>query len=258
VHEDYELGYRLLKGGAEFIFVEEAWGYHHERSTLNRILRRKYEEGRADVLLGHRHPELRPILPLTSNSQNQKLQARVLRNLASSHPSLGDGMAGLLKGLLAFSEYARNRKRWSQLLRLLFLYWYWRGVAACLPSVRDRLNFVYAPLPRDEDRSLEIDLETGLEAAEALIDDERPDAIRIRYGRRPIGWIPPVPGAERLRGVHLRRELASVASARWHLLASLALEHRLNPASLADACADTEAAPHGPSLQQLIIQGAHS
>ena len=65
-HEDYELGLRLIAAGARLRYVSEAAGWHHEHTTLEGALRRKRDEGRADVVLAGRHPDLAPVLPLSA------------------------------------------------------------------------------------------------------------------------------------------------------------------------------------------------
>jgi GT2 family glycosyltransferase len=57
--EDYELGIRLLKAGARFIFSPEATGDHHENSDLELWLERVRKEGIATVQITRAHPELR-------------------------------------------------------------------------------------------------------------------------------------------------------------------------------------------------------
>jgi len=62
--EDYEFGLRLLKADVSFVLADDAVTYHyeHETNNLDRSFRRSRQEGRSDVLIGRRHPELRPIL----------------------------------------------------------------------------------------------------------------------------------------------------------------------------------------------------
>ena len=62
--EDYELGVRLLKAGVSFAVAEDAVGYHyeHETNNLDRSFLRARQEGRSYVLIGQRHPELKPAL----------------------------------------------------------------------------------------------------------------------------------------------------------------------------------------------------
>ena len=55
---------------------------------------------------------------------------------------------------------------------------------------------------------LDIDLENGVDEAMRLLDETRPAGVRIRFGDRPVGQIRAEPGAEPLRGIHLKRILA--------------------------------------------------
>jgi GT2 family glycosyltransferase len=57
--EDYELGYRLIGAGIPFVVEPEASARHHHRSSLQHILRNARHEGRNDVVLGRKHPELK-------------------------------------------------------------------------------------------------------------------------------------------------------------------------------------------------------
>jgi GT2 family glycosyltransferase len=62
--EDYEFGLRLLKADVSLVLAAEAVGYHyeHETNNLDRSFGGFRQEGRSDVLIGRRHPELRPTL----------------------------------------------------------------------------------------------------------------------------------------------------------------------------------------------------
>lgn len=125
-HEDYEFGLRLLAAGASFRFDRHAWGHHHEHTDLARALRRKFDEGRADVMIGRQHPDVIPQLPLARYDGRDH---RVLRRLAFLSPTLGDGLGrfGLL--LMDTAERRDRRQDWQRLCDLLLGYWYWRGVA---------------------------------------------------------------------------------------------------------------------------------
>jgi len=223
-HEDYELGVRLIKAGISFIFMPAAMGYHHENTDIKRSLHRKYQEGKADILLGQIHPELRSILPLIRLQLSSSTLGSLMCNLAFRFPALSNNFVTCLRHVLAVFEYARLYRRWQQLLDFLLAYSYWLGVASELGTqkrlselVRDALNH------KDENHfEIEIDLRGGLEAAERQVDEQRPASIRIRYGQYSLGCIPPQQGAERLRGIHLRRTLATDLSK--PLLRALALE----------------------------------
>ena len=61
--------------------------------------------------------------------------------------------------------------------------------------------------------ALEIDLASGLERAMREIDDRRPPAVSVHYRAQPVGVVPSIPGAEALRGEHLRASLARALAA---------------------------------------------
>ncbi len=63
-HEDFDFGYRALKLGLSIRRVPGAHARHHDGSTLDKILKRKREEGQAGVQLAERHPALRRAFPL--------------------------------------------------------------------------------------------------------------------------------------------------------------------------------------------------
>jgi GT2 family glycosyltransferase len=201
-HEDYELGLRLLGAGARFTFVEEAAGWHHEHTDLMRALRRKRDEGRADVALARRHPALTPALQLCRcNARELTPRSRLLRTLALARPAAGDLFESQCRSMLSLLEAARLRTRWRRLLDDLLGYWYWRGVGEAL-----------GPVPVTElcrtSGSLQavvydLDLRQGLSAAAREIEEAQPEAVRLYWGSRMIGTVPPAPGTEPLRGRHL-------------------------------------------------------
>ena len=201
-HEDYELGYRLLRAGARFTFLPDAAGVHHERTDLRRSLARKRDEGVADVALARRHPELVAALPLSAARGGRR--RRALRRLALTRPRLGDALEPAMRAGLAALAVARRRTRWRHHLDDLLTYWYWRGVGDALgggpvPAVERRLDAA-APL--------EIDLSEGPEAAMAAIDAAKPSSLRLLWAGVEVGTVPPEPWAEPLAGRHLPTLLA--------------------------------------------------
>ena len=98
-HEDYELGYRVIESGMTLRFVPDAIAWHHERSDLTKLLRRKYDEGIADVQLLRRNPEMRDLLPL-SRPLPHRAGGRLLLRLAWERPALGDFAAKHLESML--------------------------------------------------------------------------------------------------------------------------------------------------------------
>jgi glycosyltransferase involved in cell wall biosynthesis len=245
-HEDYELGMRLIKAGASFTFAADALGCHYAITDLDHSLRRKYQEGQADVLLGSRHPELRRMLPLARFRVPHSPLSRLLYALAFAWPGGGDLLAVRLQHWLDLLERARLRSCWRRLLDDLLGYWYWRGVAVELGSRRALAGFIEGGLPPVDEGGdeIEIDLRQGLEAAERQLDEARPSGVHIRYGRQSVGRIPPQPGVEGLRGVHLRPILATNLA--MPLLQALALEG--STAAASDAGHVLVAGP-APSLE---------
>jgi len=225
--EDFEFGFRLIKAGAQFSFAPKAWGFHHDNTCLARSLKRARAEGRADILISRRHPELRWSLPFFNFDQfNSRLQ-QSFHLLAFRHPAAGDFLARNFQHGLGLLERLCLRARWKENYSLLRRYWYWRGVAQEIGSRKALANFVQNTPPRIAAREIQLDLKSGLKNVEARLDEIRPDAAALGYGATWIGAMPSAPGAEPLCGRHLRPILARKFSNQ--LLAALALEHAFNP-----------------------------
>jgi GT2 family glycosyltransferase len=222
--EDHEFGMRLIKANVPFGFAADALAYHHETSDLDRSFRRMRQEGYADVLIGRRHPELRPTLRLAYFEATGSRLSRILHILAFRWPTAGDALAARIRCALDLVERARMRGHWRRFCSQLRGYWYWRGVAEELGTRRTLANFLQSgPVRVDTGvHEIELDLRKGLEVAEQRLDEEQPAAVRIRWGQQPVGRVSPQPGAERLRGVHLRRILATELAT--PLLIGLAVE----------------------------------
>jgi len=201
-HEDYELGVRLMQSGVPFLYAPDALGSHHEGTDLRRALRRKCEEGQADVQIGRRHPDLRRALPLARLRPGRSARSRLFFRLAFVRPAAGDAAAGAAARTLDLLERLRLRFRWRRLLDDLLSYWYWRGVAQELPTAAELARFLPAasstPAPE-----IEVDLRAGIVHAQRQLDEARPGAVRLRLGPQPLARILPQPGAEPLRGEHL-------------------------------------------------------
>ena len=208
--EDYELGARLLARGADFAFSDQAAALHHEKSDLSRSLRRKFDEGIADVQIGRIHPSLLASMLMSRLERYSLLPSRVLRALAFRFPYGSERLAAFLQSFLSILERVKAYRHWQRLLYGLMGYWYWRGVAKELGSRRELKKFLTPGLHPMEDQgySVEIDLSQGIPEAEKLLDTLRPDGARLFYHSHPVGTIPPLPGREKLRGDHLRSLLA--------------------------------------------------
>lgn len=214
--EDYELGVRVIASGASIVFAPDAAGYHRGPRDRNSLIARKRAEGRADIQMARRHPWLGPALPVTRQLATHRSMLGVLRRLAFAAPGIGDRTARLMTRMLDGFEYLRMRGSWRSLQAGVMYYWYWRGVAdACgsplaLAELAARCDSAAAAEANAvASAELELDLRDGIPAAERRLDVERPASVRMRFFGDDIGRIPPRPGAERLRGVHLRPYLAT-------------------------------------------------
>jgi hypothetical protein len=213
--DDSELGLRLLHAGAEVGFSRDAGGIHHELRDRDRLLERKRAEGRADVRLARRHPELWPTLPLSRvapGTRSASLAERLVARLAFHAPDAGDQLLGAGLRLLDVLERFRLRESWRLLHGGSVFYCYlrgasesldgWRAFAALADAAREHAALRPA-------RAIDVDLSAGIAPAIRLVDAERPDALRIVHRGRELGAVPALPGAEPVRGAHLRLVLGT-------------------------------------------------
>jgi hypothetical protein len=205
-HEDFELGYRLLRAGAWFVFVPHVAGWHDDRTDLARCLGRKREEGAADVMLVRKHPELWPALQLGAGSRYLSRRGRVLKILAQTAPRAGDVLERVCRLRMRLLERVHARGRWRGMLHDLLSYWYWRGVWETLGRVtlaefHDRLS---AGSVATVHEIIDVDLRPGLSAVAQTIDRYAPTGVTLRYGPLVVGTISAQPWAEPLAGRHLR------------------------------------------------------
>lgn len=206
--EDPELACRLLEAKSRFVFASQAVGTHHESATLSRCFTRARKEGQGDVLLGFRHRRVQPALALARFESSRFCRSRILYACVFTSPAVGEFIGKALRYVLYPLEVFRLRGLWQRLLGGLREFWYWRGVADALGPCSNLANYLQAgPARVYAHAEIKVDLGEGLEAAEARLDLERPDAAHLFYNQIYVGWMPPEAGAERLRGVHLRPAL---------------------------------------------------
>jgi hypothetical protein len=210
--EDYEFGVRLLKADVSFVLADDAVGYHyeHETNNLDRSFRRSRQEGRADVLIGRRHPELRPTLHIKDYETPYFLVDKILVAIAFLWPTVVDGLAVSARKSLDLLESLGMRVSWRWLRAKLRGYWYLRGVIDELKSRSAISSFMQGGPARADlgGHEINIDLQQGWEAAERLLDAERPAGVYLYYGQLTVGHFFPQAGIEPLRGAHLRSLLA--------------------------------------------------
>lgn len=204
--EDYELGVRLMCLGLPFRFAADAMGHHHEYATMTMrgSFRRKREEGRSDVLLGRKHPQVRSELRITVRMLQSSRVTRCAYRLIFAVGSRADPLVYALAYMLPLLGRMRWRRAYFALYRGLNTYWYLNGAAEILESWSAWRDFAQnAPLPRPTN-GLDVDLKGGIDAAEQAIDRTLPDEVTLRYGDKEVGTLECEAGAEPWRGRHLR------------------------------------------------------
>jgi glycosyltransferase involved in cell wall biosynthesis len=205
--EDYEFGIRLIQADIPFTFAARAIGFHftHETTDLDRGFRRARQEGRVDVQIGQYHPELRSQLTATK-IKSYRLRYRIILRIILFHLPLPiESLVINLQRALNKLEQRALYDYWQSLYRILCSLGYWRGVADKLGSWQALVDFS-DEIQSTDSESVDItvlDLSLGIDIATQEIDMKRPSALWIQYGQQPVGFLPPQPGAERLRGAHL-------------------------------------------------------
>jgi hypothetical protein len=129
--EDFELGYRLLQAGVEFIADRKARAYHYHRTTVEGVLRATRQEAHGDIILGEKHPELRQGLRLICIPPGRY---GWLVRLALKAPQFGDILTVALRSVLPLFERTKMRRRWLAYFNHVRGYAYWRGVREALGS----------------------------------------------------------------------------------------------------------------------------
>lgn len=209
--EDYELGARLIKAGARFSFSLHAWGYHLDESTaISRSFKRKRMEGKADIQLIKKYPELFESARLYPFAVSQSRYRKIILFVIYNLPALGDSFVSLLQYWLHFLGVIKFRLSWDNLNVRIHEYWYARGITDVFTKQNDFNNFVKDILAIKQRQNVlsKIDLALGLGACEQLLDDEQPDGCVVNHGQYVLGTIIPEPGREKLIGRHLRATLA--------------------------------------------------
>ncbi len=219
-HEDYELGYRVLRAGARPTFCPEAAGVHHEVTTLERSLERKRAEGRADVAIVRKHPELLVSLPMNGALARWGDRAALWKLPFASPSAAGRAVTSFGRRLAVF-EALRMRGRWLRRLDGMLEIAYWQGVAAETGSLEAFHQLVRAAASAAGAAAwwLRVDLRDGVKQAARRVDAFGPDGLVVEYHGEAVGLLPATPGAEPLRGAHLEEALAGRLA--WPLLGAL-------------------------------------
>ena len=181
---DHELGYRLLTAGVRFVPDRTATARWHHRGGLPQALQASFAEGRADVAIGRRHPELRRGLQLASGPGNRM---RRLVDASRAMPGPPDRLSAAFLSPLQVYEQLKLRRRWLYLWRRLCRYAYWRGVLSTLGSW-EALNTYRAGAPPAP--SIELDISHGLpESVREQVWVHGPSSLLLRAFDRRLGTL---------------------------------------------------------------------
>ena len=178
--EDFELGYRLLRGGVRFVPNRLAQARHYHRTGVDGSLRVTRQEGAADVLLGRKHLALRSGLRLMRVTNDRY---GWLIRLAMRAPAAGDALMRGLRAQLPLYERAQMRRRWLKTFNNMRGYAYWRGVRDALGSWDALRRYQAEALPLPE---AELRLDGGLPAALPQLWVEGPSRLSLSMGGQPF------------------------------------------------------------------------
>lgn len=212
--EDYELGIRLIKAGAQFKFCQQAMGWHNDTVTdLKRSLQRKRAEGFAHVSMSRLHPHVLNRFRLSKlvhpNRRHKWLQWLIFRS-----PATADSIMRIAEKFAAFYERSKFRQHFSRLSSKLHDYWYLRGASEHFNSYQEMLDHVEKTRTSIPAPEYIIQLAEGISAAAAMIATDRPDAATVKFGSHVIGNIPYEYG-EPLTADHLKRLLLTSMKAQY-------------------------------------------
>ncbi len=183
--EDYDLGYRLLQAGVDLVLAPDAEAQHNHRGSPRQVYRNLTDEGRNDVRLGTKHPELRSSLRCARCGPAVRaifLAPRLLRLM------LWVGAA-----LLQLCERARLWSTWRWLFGKLRFVAYWIGVTRAFANWRAYRQYLEsAPEPH----AATLDITDGLPADLSLIWRQGACRLHLRTAHGEIGLVdlntPPV------------------------------------------------------------------
>ena len=182
--EDYELGYRLQGAGVALIADRNAQARHYHRTTVAGVLHASRQEAYGDVLLGRKHPELRPGLRLARIPDGHY---GLLARLALHVPHIGDRMMAPIQHLLLpLYERAKMRKRWRKWFDHLRGYAYWRGVRDVFGSWRALMDYqLDAPTIPEQ----HVDISDGLPEVLPPIWVDGPSRVIVTFRGQQLGTI---------------------------------------------------------------------
>jgi len=204
--EDYDLGLRLIMGGAPVIFAPQATSWHHDQPSRARSNYRARAAGRGESVIARKHPAI--VHKLALGEKPGGLLRRLVFQLAWSNglqATMLEKALGSIRDLLLTMGWHRTSNRVHGALNN---YYYWSGVHEELGSYGEWEKLMKSSLLDQEDFSeIDIDLSMNWRALADRLRTEKPNSVRLWYGNTVLGHIAPVPGAEALLYRHVRAYL---------------------------------------------------
>jgi hypothetical protein len=165
-------------------------------------------------------------------------------------PKMTDIFAPCFSRLMPLLEKFSMRSMWKKYNHNLLAYWYYRGLLDELHTKGNVKDYLYYTPENKDENELEIDLKAGIDTAMQLLDQLRPQSVKIRYGMQVVGSIPVRPGFEPLKGIHLSHILANELS--WIMIKTLALDKLISkPDEREDAFHFNYTAEQKPHLKKV-------
>ena len=211
-HEDFDFGFRAIEQGFDVRYVREAHAVHHDDSDLKKIVGRKFDEGIASVQLISKHPRMLRMLLIGRPAGVGRLQ-KLIRRAAVGQTALSGSSRRASPG----HADLRCPQHTRQVASLLDLSWISRtgapvasvaGGSQGIRAIREQVEPVSRP-------PLVVDLALVSSRPNGMIDDSRPHALRVVIGEHLVGDLEDEPGAERLRGAHLKPILLKAFAPSW-------------------------------------------
>jgi hypothetical protein len=202
--DDFELGVRLVRAGAELVYAPEARSLHHDKTDLPRLLQRKTDEGRTDVQLARQYPDLRPALLIASQFAGLGAASRVLRLMTRHWPAAAELAVRQVIFAAGLCERWGLRNIWRRLVSGLLVYAYWRGILNATADWNEVRSLTTAPVPP----LVTVDLAADIACVAQMLDHSAAPGVRLTWRGIPLGRIDPQAGAEPVRGRHVQAWLS--------------------------------------------------
>ena len=204
--EDYEFGLRWLEKGGKIRYCRTARSWHQDNPSIDKALKRAYDEGRGHVLMARRHPEIFMALPLRSAFDGQpwirvKRWIKLSRRRAHMIPKL-------LQPAIRLAIALKFRRLYRRLFEISRLARCWAGIldeTGGLEGLREMIQDIpYDPFVKD---AVEIDVRQSPQQIARRVANVQPNSLALTSGTKPIAWISDTPGSEAIGWSHVVRKL---------------------------------------------------